>query len=438
MTNPTTAIRAEHLGKRYMLRKAIVSQDGMLREAIINGMRSSARQLRTLGRRAGGRAGGREGNPKTEAFWALRDVSFDIKSGEATGIIGRNGAGKSTLLKILSRITEPTEGQVELHGRVGSLLEVGTGFHPELSGRENIFLSGAILGMPRSEIVRQYDQIVDFAGIEQFLETPVKRYSSGMYIRLAFAVAAHLEPEILLIDEVLAVGDIEFQQKCLGKMGDVAKGGRTVLFVSHNMAAVESLCSRGIYLERGQVKFAGTSKETIAAYLADQKSGMRQRTDGVVAATEDRSAVLLNFSPVDKNGAPLAVVRSGEDLRLAATLQLTKPVPRAAFYVDFDDIYGTRVTVLYSDIAGYPLNLEPGTHRIVVEAPRLQLPPGSYNLYVQLRSGGGSIFRVLNPDPLFVESGDFFGSGKLPDASWGGFVYLPQHWEVASIAKEPQ
>ncbi|MDZ4768862.1 MAG: ABC transporter ATP-binding protein, partial [Chloroflexota bacterium] len=209
------------------------------------------------------------GSPRTtrETFWALRDVSFEVPRGEVMGIIGRNGAGKSTLLKILARITKPTTGSIDLYGRVGSLLEVGTGFHPELTGHENIYLSGTILGMRRAEIARQFDAIVDFAEVEQFLDTPVKRYSSGMYMRLAFAVAAHLEPEILIVDEVLAVGDAAFQKKSLGKMGDVAKSGRTVLFVSHNMAAVEALCSRALLLERGRTAFLGAASEAIGRYL---------------------------------------------------------------------------------------------------------------------------------------------------------------------------
>src|SRR4051812_38140711 len=206
-----------------------------------------------------------------ETFWALKDISFDIQRGDVVGIIGRNGAGKSTLLKILSRITEPTTGNIELYGRISSLLEVGTGFHAELTGRENIFLNGAILGMRRSEIRRQFDAIVDFAGIEQFLDTPVKRYSSGMYVRLAFAVAAHLEPEILIIDEVLAVGDSAFQEKCLGKMKDVAASGRTVLFVSHNMVAIRQLCSRAILLNGGRTVCDGAVDECVRAYLTDSR-----------------------------------------------------------------------------------------------------------------------------------------------------------------------
>ena len=219
--------------------------------------------------------------PQKETFHALKDVSFDIKKGDVVGIIGRNGAGKSTLLKILSRITEPTTGEIDLYGRVGSLLEVGTGFHPELTGRENIFLNGHILGMTKPEIRKQFDAIVDFAGVEQFLDTPVKRYSSGMYVRLAFAVAAHLQSEILIVDEVLAVGDAEFQKKCLGKMKDVASGGRTVLFVSHHMQSIEVLCNRGMYLEVGEVKHHGDVAGAIGHYVASfsRQSAVRQDPD---------------------------------------------------------------------------------------------------------------------------------------------------------------
>src|SRR5436189_720888 len=209
----------------------------------------------------------RNGQLTSETFWALKDVSFEVKQGEVVGIIRRNGAGKSTLLKILNRITEPTSGGADVYGRVGALLEVGTGFHPELTGRENVFLNGAILGMSRAEIRKKFDEIVAFAEVEKFLDTPVKRYSSGMYVRLAFAVAAHLEPEILIVDEVLAVGDVQFQKKCLGKMGEVAHGGRTVLFVSHNMTAIRALCEHGLLLDDGILVKSGTTEDAIRAYL---------------------------------------------------------------------------------------------------------------------------------------------------------------------------
>src|SRR5881275_1598668 len=251
-------IRAEGVSKQYRIGKS--KEDfPTLRDALAGAVRSPLRWAKAAAR------------PATPTFWALRDVGFEVAPGEVVGIIGRNGAGKSTLLKILSRITEPTEGRVRIKGRVASLLEVGTGFHPELTGRENIFLNGTILGMRRAEIVRRFDEIVEFAGVGRFLDTPVKRYSSGMQVRLAFAVAAHLEPEILLVDEVLAVGDAEFQEKCLGKMRDVTREGRTVVFVSHNLAAVRALCSRALVLEQGRLVFDGAADDAVERYL--QRAG---------------------------------------------------------------------------------------------------------------------------------------------------------------------
>jgi ABC-type polysaccharide/polyol phosphate transport system ATPase subunit len=254
------AIRVENLSKLYRI--AARQEDyKTLRDQMAQGFKS------LFSRNGHGSAHGAERSAHGEHIWALKDVSFEITHGEVVGIIGRNGAGKSTLLKILSRITEPTKGRAEIHGRVGSLLEVGTGFHPELTGRENIYLNGAILGMGKAEIERKFDQIVAFAEVEKFIETPLKHYSSGMYLRLAFSVAAHLEAEILLVDEVLAVGDVVFQKKCLGKMGDVAKGGRTILFVSHNMGAISNLCRRSLCLENGQVADMGETASVISAYI---------------------------------------------------------------------------------------------------------------------------------------------------------------------------
>ncbi|HYE15903.1 MAG TPA: ABC transporter ATP-binding protein [Pyrinomonadaceae bacterium] len=254
-------IKVEGLGKEYRVGGAQAAYS-TLREAVSDAVMRPLGRLR--GRGEGGPARG-----DGDRFWALKDVTFDVMPGEVVGIVGRNGAGKSTLLKILSRITEPSEGRVELYGRVGSLLEVGTGFHPELTGRENIFLNGAILGMRKAEIERKFDEIVRFAEIERFIDTPVKRYSSGMYVRLAFAVAAHLEPEILIVDEVLAVGDAAFQKKCLGKMGEVARGGRTVLFVSHNMGAVNQLCTRAVHVAGGRVKDIGPTRQVVTDYLSE-------------------------------------------------------------------------------------------------------------------------------------------------------------------------
>ena len=261
MSNPI--IKAEEIGKKYILSHQKKQPYHALRDVMADAVKKWGRKLlHPLPSR-------REPDPTHEEFWALKDVSFEINQGDRVGIIGRNGAGKSTLLKILSRITEPTTGQVTIDGRVASLLEVGTGFHPELTGRENIYLNGAILGMTRAEIKRKFDEIVDFAEVEKFLDTPVKRYSSGMYVRLAFSVAAHLEPEVLVVDEVLAVGDAQFQKKCLGKMEDIGNTGRTILFVSHNMNIVRQLCNKGILLENGRVKFIGDAVTVVSEYLTN-------------------------------------------------------------------------------------------------------------------------------------------------------------------------
>lgn len=257
-----TVIRVENLGKKYVIGHQKQERYTALRDVIANGAKSlGGKVLKPFGKKMS--------DPAVEEFWALKDVSFEIKQGDRVGIIGRNGAGKSTLLKILSRITEPTKGSIRIKGRVASLLEVGTGFHPELTGRENIYLNGAILGMSKAEIKRKFDEIVAFAEVEKFLDTPVKRYSSGMYVRLAFAVAAHLEPEILVVDEVLAVGDAQFQKKCLGKMGEVAGEGRTVLFVSHNMGAVSTLCDKAVYLLKGQVREIGVADRIVTSYVSE-------------------------------------------------------------------------------------------------------------------------------------------------------------------------
>ncbi len=283
------AIYADRLGKQYCIGPRLPYKT--LRDVVTDAV---ARPLRRLVRSGRSPASGRGPRLNREHVWALRDVSFDVKRGEAVGIIGRNGSGKSTLLKILSQITEPTQGYAEIHGRVGSLLEVGSGFHPELSGRENIYLNGIILGMKKAEIARKFDEIVAFAEVEKFIDTPVKHYSSGMYMRLAFAVAAHLEPEILFVDEVLAVGDAAFQKKCLGRMGDVAKEGRTVLFVSHNMTAVESLCNRAIWLDSGEIVDSGLSSQVIANYLQTSFSPLTEQSWDDIATAPGNDKVRLH------------------------------------------------------------------------------------------------------------------------------------------------
>jgi lipopolysaccharide transport system ATP-binding protein len=346
----------------------------------------------------------------------LRDVSFEVKRGEVLGVIGRNGAGKSTLLKLLSRITPPTTGRVEVRGRVGTLLEVGTGFHPELTGRENVFLNGAILGMRRAEIKRKFDEIVDFAGVEQFIDTPVKRYSSGMYVRLAFAVAAHFEPEIMLVDEVLAVGDAEFQKKCLGKMGDVAKGGRTVLFVSHNLAAIENLCSRVLLIEMGRGRHFAAAAAGVREYLRELINTTRQD----LAVREDRQGTQIirftGFTLHDEHGRPLASLQCGRKcfLRFAFENPRRRELGSLGFAVGIDDQMGLRVAHL-GECAEADLSRVPADVRsIEIRIDKLPLMPGRYFFTIFSTVDGQIADWVQQAGSFLVDPGDYFGNGKLP------------------------
>ncbi len=327
------AIRVESLGKLYRLGTA-PERYKTLRDTIVNGVNTSIRNLRR------GFAVS-AASPENSTIWALREVSFEVTQGKVMGIVGRNGAGKSTLLKILSRVTEPTEGVAEIHGRVGSLLEVGTGFHPELTGRENIYLNGAILGMKRIEIDRKFDEIVDFSEVEQFIDTPVKRYSSGMYLRLAFAVAAHLEPEILVVDEVLAVGDAEFQRKCLGKMSDVAQTGRTVLFVSHNMSAVLRLTEETIVLDKGHLVYRAPTQQAVDYYMA---SGFSAAGERIWSSTE----VPTDAAPF----YPMALRLKNNQGRVADTLHSTEPFSIEIEYRLERPITGLRVGIYLLTMRG--------------------------------------------------------------------------------------
>jgi lipopolysaccharide transport system ATP-binding protein len=323
--------------------------------------------------------------PRSEDFWALRDVSFEVRQGEVVGIIGRNGAGKSTLLKILSRITEPTTGEVHLHGRVASLLEVGTGFHPELTGRENVFLNGAILGMHRAEIKRKFDEIVAFAEVEKFLDTPVKRYSSGMYVRLAFAVAAHLEPEILIVDEVLAVGDAQFQKKCLGKMQDVAKGGRTVLFVSHNMGVVTSLCPKAMWLNKGALQRTGASRDIVNEYLTLNPShALIIDFSNLVRKISDTRLRLQSLTWL--SGVPL---QHGQPLRARIEFHIRSSVEDVTVGIGFSTLDGVRLLTYETDYQeGFrPSLTTPGLYSVDFEVDALPLAPAIYSLDVGCRSG---------------------------------------------------
>lgn len=372
------AIRVKGLGKKYRIAHETAPYK-TLGETVTNAVKAPFRRLT-------GEAPART----TEEFWALKDVSFEVKRGEVVGIIGRNGAGKSTLLKILSRITTPTEGTVEVHGRIGSLLEVGTGFHPELSGRENIYLSGSILGMKRSEIDAKFDEIVKFAEMEKFLDTPVKRYSSGMYVRLAFAVAAHLEPEILLIDEVLAVGDLAFQKKCLGKMGDVAKEGRTVLFVSHNMAAVKSLCTHTIYLKMGRIVSYGKTDNIIQDYMAETNRNSPSRT--IMYSSDDTSPMRLKSVELVSADDPDAIENS-EQLSFRISL-VTRNIIEGS-YVSIN-IYDSLGTWIYwsADIDSERFNNPTrGTATLSCTCPEYLLTPGTYSIYFSIFCVGRGVIH---------------------------------------------
>jgi lipopolysaccharide transport system ATP-binding protein len=330
-------------------------------------------------------------DPTREEFWAVQNLSFEIRQGEAVGIIGRNGAGKSTLLKLLSRITEPSTGRIEVDGRLASLLEVGTGFHPELTGRENVYLNGAILGMTRREIKSRFDEIVAFAEVERFLDTPVKRYSSGMYMRLAFAVAAHLEPEILVVDEVLAVGDMEFQKKCLGKMEDVSHGGRTVLFVSHNMDAILRLCSRVIHLAKGTVVDIGPTPAVVAKYLASQneQSAVIEFQQTSPSDSLRRSAILLKAEwPSSETHSPWTIPY-GDEISFVITVECREPIRAAELGVALYAPTGTEIASSTSILALPDLELSRGTHHFRVTYRGLKLVPHSYSFGVGLRSSFG-------------------------------------------------
>jgi lipopolysaccharide transport system ATP-binding protein len=423
---PDPIIRVENLGKKYTLHHQEQERYTALRDVLSNGARSLLKPFQN--------SKSKIQDSSLEEFWALKDVSFEINRGDRVGIIGRNGAGKSTLLKILSRITEPTTGRISINGRVASLLEVGTGFHPELTGRENIFLNGAILGMSKEEIKRKFDEIVAFAEVEKFLDTPVKRYSSGMYVRLAFAVAAHLEPEILIVDEVLAVGDAQFQKKCLGKMEAVAEQeGRTVLFVSHNMAAVDKLCNQGISLSRGRVKCIGTQTEAITHYLislSEKNTSLRDRVDregsGEIRVTG------MEFR--DLEGNIIDTATSGQDIAIHLHFEGNSN--------NFN--YPLNVGLVCKTLLDIPVFLQtsylnqmlfqnlPRKGTFVCHLKHLPLPVSNYRfgygLYVHLE--GKCIDAIHDAAELIVAEGDFFGSGQLPPATHG-LCLVEAEWQLS-------
>jgi len=381
-------IRVEKLGKRYRIQH---QQQGRryvaLRDVIAQKFAAPFRFLKRS-QKSEARSQTSDIRPPAstpasqEDFWALKDVSFEVRQGEVVGIIGRNGAGKSTLLKILSRITEPTEGRVRIKGRVASLLEVGTGFHPELTGRENIFLNGAILGMHRMEIKRKFDEIVAFAEVERFLDTPVKRYSSGMYVRLAFAVAAHLEPEILIVDEVLAVGDAEFQKKCLGKMQDVASGGRTVLFVSHNMSSIVKLCTKSLFLEKGKVNTFNETSAVISEYRTTSESHGNQTISPRNNRVGNGKVRIQNISMLDEAGKCIHVVSNSKPLIIRLQYKVTERLNKVDFVISVRTLTDDRLFLCSSNHDAGLFDLSEGTGEVDCRIGSMPLAPGSYSLNV--------------------------------------------------------
>ena len=427
------AIRVEHLSKLYQIGAAQARHD-TFRDQLTAGFKSL---FHLNGHRS---VLGAQRPAPSATFWALKDVSFEVKEGEVVGIIGRNGAGKSTLLKILSRITEPTEGRATIQGRVGSLLEVGTGFHQELTGRENIYLNGAILGMKKAEIERKFDEIVDFSGVEKFIDTPVKRYSSGMYVRLAFAVAAHLEPEVLIVDEVLAVGDAAFQTKCLGRMGEVAREGRTVLFVSHNMGAIESLCHKVLLLEGGKVAFNGDPKAVIDYYLASTSSCARDSERGSFDLSNAKGRpkqcrpLLRRLDLLTEDDKPLnGSLRIGDPLKLSISFHLEQSTSRADIALGFNNQLGQRIlTVSSMFVPRESEEMRVGEQIMVCEIPSMTLVPGEYSILVNLDVGGHSEDWVEDAARFTLAASDYYGRGMLPKT---GMIVIRHQWYFQDSGK---
>jgi lipopolysaccharide transport system ATP-binding protein len=397
----TAVIEAHGISKRY--ERGALSSSGLLRDTLARTFRSPGTMFR---------------RQKPDTFWAVNDVSLQVGEGEVLGLIGRNGSGKTTLLKILSRITRPTSGWAEIRGRVGSLLEVGTGFHPELTGRENAYLSGAILGMSRQEITRKFDEIVAFAELEKFIDTPVKHYSSGMYVRLAFAVAAHLEPEILLVDEVLAVGDIKFQRKCLGKMGDVARAGRTIILVSHQLNQIRRLCQRVVWLEAGTVRQTGQTSEVVSAY----ETAMTSVERGSASTRTEAKAQFLSWRILEPSGDSAHRVESVGPVAVAFRLMVNAPIHHGHQGIA---LFDAERRLMWA-CANEDLTLDPGVHELIYKFPFLPLSPKSYNWQVSLWAEKENLDLWEAIPELQVTSPNY--QHALDE--WNGFLNLPSEFSI--------
>jgi lipopolysaccharide transport system ATP-binding protein len=430
-------ITVENLSKRYLVGHRERRQYMTFREMLTQEAKNFARKAIDL-------AHGREivQGDEVEEFWALKDVSFEVQKGDVLAIIGRNGAGKSTLLKILSRITEPTQGRIIIRGRVASLLEVGTGFHQELTGRENIYLNGAILGMTRREIRKKFDEIVAFAEVEQFIDTPVKRYSTGMYVRLAFAVAAHLEPEILVVDEVLSVGDAAFQRKCMGKMSNVAtEQGRTVLLVTHNMPAVLSICSKALFLNAGQVRVLGDASDSVRQYMKEVTEmsdiALNLRTD----RTGNGSVRFIRVYFANNRHSTINEVRSGDDITIAMDLENNTGAALTRFHVSVAIRDTTDEIICYfsSTLQRNDFEYIPYSKiiRIGIRVPKFQLVPGGYSmtLFSSVRDDVADWIR--GAITFEVQPGDYYGTGRLPEMGQGQFLPDYSFYEMSGSSMEP-
>ncbi len=418
------AIVVNNLSKKYEL--GLAQRDTMLRERLVNLLRAPF---------------SRESRPKTEVFWALSDISFRIAQGEVVGIIGKNGAGKSTLLKLLSRITYPTSGNVKVAGRVASLLEVGTGFHEELTGRENIFLNGSILGMKQREVIQKLDAIVEFSGTERFLDTPIKRYSSGMRLRLGFAVAAHLDPDVLIVDEVLAVGDAGFQKKCLTAMEGLHSGGRTVLFVSHNMAAVENLCPRSIWIDAGRIKMDGPTHDVIEAYMTTYSDAQSNSAD-LDEAKERRGSGEIRYRKIeflDDKGAQKTFIRPGDKITVRLHYEAKQPIQYPSFGFRLVTETDTLITETSTWHHGLDIEqVEPGEGHLDLVIDALTLMPGRYFLTLGLTGTGAHLYDWLeHAVRLDIESTSIYDSNVQLDTRHG-VVFFPQRWRLDGLTVNHQ
>jgi lipopolysaccharide transport system ATP-binding protein len=416
----TPAISVEHIAKAYRI--GMEKRPESFKASLQNTLRNPLANLRRFNENF---------DDSPDVYWALKDISFDVARGEVLGVIGRNGAGKSTLLKVLSRIVEPTKGQAIMRGRVSSLLEVGTGFHPELTGRENIYLNGAILGMHRSEIRSKFDQIVEFSEVGKFLDTPVKRYSSGMYVRLAFSVAAHLDPEIMIVDEVLAVGDQAFQAKCLGKMSDVMRQGRTILFVSHSMDAIAALCTTAIHVKKGVVSQKMTVEEGIRAYLDEAAA-----SDALPLAEKPRSqanphAPIFQNMTIRTEGGSNVMVPVGSAVNFAVTMKNFADVPgNLTLGIGLNNARGQRVALFHSEYHKNLVFRGADEMTITCDIPSLPLAPASYTIDLVLADGFNIIERVERAASLEVVFKDVLGTGKIPNGGQSTLV-LPGQFAIA-------